>query len=204
MHDPDFTHIDPPFGIPGYGMPGAAPFKTPKEQALAIRVVDILAWAPGALAKKVARTWIRELRRGAQERILNPNAGSEIKVERYVFAVNDTIKEIGKEQALSGTNSPDVNFRAQRLTANVTHPGMVLLTDGRVANVSFTVGGICDAWAWNPQATDQVLDLPTLTPANSAHFSGSYTGRVPQDMQDLAGKPYVFTLSLTGPAIICA
>jgi len=134
--------------------------------------------------------------------LLEPNKNSDLKVERYTFAVNTTITALGTAGALSGSNSPDVNFRPQRVTANVVSPGMVFITDGRVANVSFTVGGTIDAWQWNANAVGEHLDVPTLTPANKATFSGSYSGLVPSPLSGTGA--YTFMLSFTGPASIVA
>lgn len=140
--------------------------------------------------------------RNARALLLEPNKYSDLKVERYTFAVNATITALGTAGAISGSNSPDVNFRPQRATANVVSPGMVTISDARVANVSFTVGGQIDAWQWNANAVGQHLDVPTLTPANKATFSGSYTGIVPAPLTGTGA--YTFSLAFTGPASIVA
>ena len=134
--------------------------------------------------------------------LLEPNKGSDLKVERYTFSINATILSLGTAQALSGSNSPDVNFRPQRVTANVVSPGMVLITDIRVANVSFSVGGMIDAWQFNANAVGQHLDVPTLTPANKATFSGQYSSLVPSPLSGTGSYPFV--LSFSGPASIVA
>jgi len=140
--------------------------------------------------------------RNSRALLLEPNKYSDLKVERYTFAVNATITALGTTGALSGSNSPDVNFRPQRATTNVVSPGMVTISDARVANVSFTVGGSIDAWQWNANAVGQQLDVPTLTPANKATFSGSYTGLVPSPLSGTGSYPFAF--SFTGPASIVA
>ena len=134
--------------------------------------------------------------------LLEPNKGSDLKVERYTFAINITITALGSQGALSGSNSPDVNFRPQRVTTNVVSPGMVLITDIRVANVSFSVGGQLDAWQFNANAVGQHLDIPTLTPANKATFTGTYSGLVPSPLSGTGSYPFV--LSFSGPASIVA
>lgn len=144
----------------------------------------------------------KQAHRNSRALLLEPNKYSDLKVERYTFAINATITALGTAGALSGSNSPDVNFRPQRVTANVVSPGMILISDGRVANVSFTVGGNIDAWQWNANAVGQHLDVPTLTPANKATFSGSYTGLVPSPLSGTGA--YTFSLSFTGPASIVA
>lgn len=144
----------------------------------------------------------RQAHRNARALLLEPNKYSDLKVERYTFAVNATITALGTTGALSGSNSPDVNFRPQRVTANVVSPGMVTITDGRIANVSFTVGGSIDAWQWNANAVGQHLDVPTLTPANKATFVGNYTGLVPSPLSGTGS--FGFSLAFTGPASIVA
>lgn len=144
----------------------------------------------------------KQAHRNARALLLEPNKYSDLKVERYTFAVNATITALGTTGALSGSNSPDVNFRPQRVIANVVSPGMVTITEARVANVAFTVGGSIDAWQWNANAVGVHVDVPTLTPANKATFSGSYTGLVPSPLSGTGSYP--FALSFTGPASIVA
>jgi len=144
----------------------------------------------------------RTAHRNKRALLLEPNKYSDIKVEQYTFSVSATITALGTAGALTGSNSPDVNFRPQRATANVVSPGMVIFSDVRVANVSFTVGGLIDAWQWNANAVGQRLDVPTLTPANKATFSGSYSGIVPAPLSGTGTFPFI--LSFTGPASIVA
>jgi hypothetical protein len=150
----------------------------------------------------IAQHMQKQQHRNNRAMLLEPNKYSDLKVERYTFAVNATITALGTAGALAGSNSPDVNFRPQRATTNVVSPGMVTLNDVRVANVSFTVGGIIDAWQWNANAVGQHLDVPTLTPANKATFSGNYTGLVPSPLSGTGSYPFI--LSFTGPASIVA
>jgi hypothetical protein len=150
----------------------------------------------------IAQHMQKQVHRNSRAMLLEPNKYSDLKVERYTFAVNATITALGTAGALSGSNSPDVNFRPQRATTNVVSPGMVTFSDVRVANVSFTVGGIIDAWQWNANAVGQHLDIPTLTPANKATFAGSYTGIVPSPLSGTGTYPFI--LSFTGPASIVA
>lgn len=144
----------------------------------------------------------KQQHRNSRAMLLEPNKYSDLKVERYTFAINSTITALGTAGTLGGSNSPDVNFRPQRVTSNVVSPAMVFISDGRVANVSFTVGGSIDAWQWNANAVGQHLDVPTLTPANKATFSGNYTGLVPSPLSGTGS--YQFALSFTGPASIVA
>lgn len=190
----------------GFGFPGV-PDGISTEQLRARQIVELAmyvpGWAIGAVVRKVQQE-LRRDRRSQRALILEPNRDSELKIERYTFGVNSVIEALGTEQVVQGSNSPDVNFRPQRVTTNIEHPAMVFITDGRVANVSFTVGGYIDAWMWGPQAVGQELDVPTITPANRAAFNGKYTGRVPKALADLEGKKYEFVLAFTGPASIVA
>ena len=150
----------------------------------------------------IAQHMQKQAHRNNRALLLEPNKYSDLKVERYTFSISQTITALGTAGALSGSNSPDVNFRPQRVTANVVSPGMVTLSDVRVANVSFTVGGLIDAWQWNANAVGQHLDVPTLTPANKATFSGNYTGLTPSPLSGTGSYPFI--LSFTGPASIVA
>jgi len=191
-YDMGFSDVGVDFGVDfgadaGGGSPAAAAAAhgaTPQGRAI--------------IAQHVKKQQHRENR----AMLLEPNKNSDLKVERYTFAINATITALGTAGALSASNSPDVNFRPQRVTANVVSPGMVFITDGRVANVSFTVGGTIDAWQWNANAVGEHLDVPTLTPANKATFSGSYSGLVPSPLSGTGA--YTFMLSFTGPASIVA
>jgi hypothetical protein len=135
--------------------------------------------------------------------LLEPNKYSEVKVERYTFSVSQVISTLGTAQTLGPvSNSPDVNFRPQRVTCNSPSPGFVLIAEGRVANVSFTVGGTIDSWQFNANSVGQSLDVPTLTPANKATFTGNYTALVPTPLSGTGS--YTFIMSFTGPASIVA
>lgn len=133
--------------------------------------------------------------------LLEPNMNSELKIERYTFSVNANIT-LGTASAILATGSPDVNFRPERVTMNVVSPGMIFITDGRVANVSFTVGGQNDAWQFNANAVGQSLSVPTLTPANRATVSGTYLGLVPSPLSGTGA--YTFCTSFSGPATLSA
>jgi len=162
-----------------------------------------LAGAHPAVRKIVAHHMRKHAHRDRRLMLLEPNKYSELKVERYTFSVSVVISTLGTTQALGPvSNSPDVNFRPQRVTSNAVSPGFVFISDGRVANVSFTVGGLIDAWQWNANAVGQSLDVPTLTPANKATFSGNYNGLVPTPLSGTGS--YTFILSFSGPASIVA
>ena len=189
-YDQDFTDVgvdfgaDITFGADAPAAAAAAHGATPQGRAI------------------IAQHLQKSAHRNSRAMLLEPNKYSDLKVERYTFSVTSMITALGTAGALSGSNSPDVNFRPQRVTANVVSPGMVLISDARVANVSFTVGGLIDAWQWNANAVGEHLDVPTLTPANKATFSGNYTGLTPSPLSGTGS--YTFILSFTGPASIVA
>jgi hypothetical protein len=157
---------------------------------------------PDPRVRKILHHHIRrgELRE-SRLRLLEPNRGSELKVERYTFGIVAycTLTVPG---TLGNSNSPDVNFRPQRVTMNVPSPGFILVTDARVANVSFVVGGAVDAWQFNANAVGESLDVPTLTPANRATWTGTYTGLVPTPLS--GSGSYTVIMAFTGPASIVA
>jgi hypothetical protein len=158
---------------------------------------------PDPRVRKILHHHIRrgELRE-ARLRLLEPNRGSELKVERYTFGITAYITLATSGAIAPVSNSPDVNFRPQRVTMNVPSPGFILISDARVANVSFVVGGSVDAWQFNANAVGESLDVPTLTPANRATWTGSYTGLVPTPLS--GSGQYTVIMAFTGPASIVA
>lgn len=134
-------------------------------------------------------------------RILEPNKGSAVKIERYGFSVNQALV-LGTASVISASNNPDTNIRPQRVTTNAPSPMFATLSQLSVANVNVLVGGIFDAFDFNANGVQQELDLPTLTPANRATIAGSYTGLVPPGF--VGGTSVTFALSLKGPASVIA
>jgi hypothetical protein len=169
--------------------------------AVAARIRGRSAGNPAALAawKKQQAMAAKTQRRAS---ILNPNAGSQVKVERYAFSISQAIT-IGTAVALSVTGQPDVQIRPQRVTMNAPTPMFAFVAEIKVANVSVTVGGgFEDAFNYNAQGVGQSLDMPTLTPANRATMLGSYTGAVPPGM--VIGFATNFTVTFKGPASVIA
>jgi len=136
-----------------------------------------------------------------RERLLEPNKGSEVKIERYSFSCNQTII-LGVAVGLVMTNQPDTSIRPQRVTMNAPSPGFATITEIKVANVSVTVGGVEDAFDYSAIAVGVGLDMPTLSPANRATVLGNYTGFVPPGF--VGGTSYVFVANFKGPASIVA
>jgi hypothetical protein len=137
-----------------------------------------------------------------REMLLEPNKGSSTKVERYDFSLN-TLLTIGTAATIDDMSlQPAVTLRPNKLICNVPAPGFILLTTIQVANVAITVGQGTDAWNYNPGALDSRLDAPTLSPANRATISGTYTGTAPVPFS--AGDSFVFVATFQGPATIVA
>ena len=156
---------------------------------------------PAALAalKKMQVEKARSARRAS---ILNPNKGSEVKVERYAFSISQAIV-IGAAVGIAVNGQPDTTIRPQRVTMNAPTTNFVFINEIKVANVSVTVGaGAIDAFNFNPQGVGQSLDMPTLTPANRASVLGTYSGYVPPGF--VAGMATQFCVTFNGPASVIA
>lgn len=151
-----------------------------------------------ALWKKHRAQVARTTKRGM---LLEPNKGSNVKIERYAFAVNASLV-LGTAAPITASGQPDTNIRPQRVTMNAPSPGFATIREIKVANVSVTVGGISDAFDYSSLGVGQTLDMPTLTPANRASVSGDYTGFVPPGF--VGGSAYLFAASFKGPASIVA
>jgi len=132
-------------------------------------------------------------------RLLEPNGGSNVKVERYAFYLNTSVV-LGTAGAISASNQPDTTIRPQRVTCNAPCVGFASLDNIKVANVSVLVGGSADAFEYNPNSVGASLDMPTLSPANRASFSGEYSGLVPPGYN--AASSFNFIVGLKGPATI--
>jgi hypothetical protein len=137
-----------------------------------------------------------------RRRSLEPNKGSTLKVERYVFTLSQSLV-IGTGSAINLTDQPDTTIRPQRVTMNAPVPMFAFIDEIKVSNVSVTVGGGTeDAFNYSATGVGQSLDLPTINPANRARVTGTYSGLVPSYMSD--GDPTFFMASFRGPATIVA
>jgi hypothetical protein len=145
---------------------------------------------------------LKKAKSGRRATILHPNQGSDVKVERYTFAISTPIV-IGVLSALDMSGNPDTNFRPQRVTMNAPTVMFATISEIKVANVSTTVGGgTLDAYQFNANAVGQTLDLPTITPANRVRVLGTYTGFVPPGF--VVGSTVTFSAAFTGPASVMA
>lgn len=145
---------------------------------------------------------MNRINRNRRQALINPNKGSDVKVERYSFTISQALA-IGTAAALSMTGQPDTTIRPQVLTMNAPSPMFATIQEIKVANVSVTVGtGAEDAFNYSPLAVAKHLDMPTLTPANRATILGAYTGYVPPGFA--VGLAVTFSASFKGPATIAA
>lgn len=136
-----------------------------------------------------------------RQRLLEPNANSQVKVERYRFALNQNVN-VGTASNFTLSGAPDFNLRPQRVVTNVSVPGFIVINEGKVANVSFTSGGALDAWELNANAVDSMLDIPTLSPANKATLLISSTTIVPSGFTNTS--IFLFVTSFVGWSTIAA
>lgn len=134
-----------------------------------------------------------------REQLIDPNKHSTVKIEKYVFPLNQVIT-FGTVASISMSSQPDTRIRPKRVTSNAPVPMMILLTEIKVANVSVTVGAGNgeDAFAFNANGQGQEMDLPTLEPSNKATVLGSYAGLTPPGF--LLGGTATFVVSFKGPS----
>lgn len=136
-------------------------------------------------------------------RIIEPNKGSSVKVEKYSFTLSHAITLGTAVTFTNFSGQPDTTIRPQRVTMNAPAPMFAFINDIKVANVSVIVGGGSeDAFNYNALGVGQSLDMPTLSPANRATITGSYTGFTPPGYA--GGTATFFTASFKGPATIVA
>lgn len=156
-----------------------------------------------ALVSLWKKTHAKQAIRNRREMLLEPNKGSDIKIEKYSFTVSQAIT-LGTAVAFTTlTGQPDTSIRPQRLTCNAPAPMFAFLQEIKVANVSVSVGsGLEDAYNYNANGVGQNLDMPTLSPANRMTILGSYTGFVPPGF--VGGTAVYFSASVKGPASIVA
>lgn len=139
----------------------------------------------------------RHTRRRSREILLDPNEGSETKVERYSFSLSFALV-LGTPVGIFTTQNPETTIRPQRVIMNAPAPGFVTVTDLKVANVSVIIGDVEDAYNYNANAVGSMLDMPTLEPANRATMLGNYTGFTP--FPYTLTQAYTFTVSFQGPS----
>lgn len=166
------------------------------EEDLSLLAGDFGAETPAAAVVQAARA--KQARTAGRLRILNPNQGSDAKIERYTFSVTTPLV-IGTPSLIDMSHNPDTAIRPQRITTNAPMVMFASISDIKVANASVTVGGAAlDAYVFNPNAVGQTMDLPTLSPANRVRVTGAYSGMIPPGFP--VGMTVQFMVSFTGPA----
>lgn len=148
--------------------------------------------------ENMQRAWQEKQETRARERLLSPNAGSSVKIQRYAFGVTQTLT-LSTAVALSMSGRPETNFRPQRVTANAPLPAFCRISSIKVANVGVIVGGEVDAFDFAANGWDQSLDVPTISPANTVTVTGNYDGLLP-DGGYVTATSYRFIVSFKGPA----
>lgn len=133
--------------------------------------------------------------------LLEPNAGSAKKIERYAMSLSQALT-LGTAVAISMSQNPDTNIRPSRAVSNAPQPGFVTLDNIKAANVSALIGGTADAFTFSALAVGTTLDLPTLSPANRLSVTGNYTGFVPPGY--VSGVAFTFCMTFTGYASVIA
>jgi len=135
--------------------------------------------------------------------LINPNANSSLKVEKYAFSISENIT-LGTPQTFTTlSGQPDVTIRPQRLSCNAPAPMFAFIQVIRMANVNITVGaGVEDAYTYNANGVGQMLDMPTWRPANRATVLGNYSGMVPPGY--IATTVVPFSVTFKGPATLVA
>ena len=145
--------------------------------------------SPAAAAALWKRRAAAAARTAQRNRLIEPNKGSSIKVERYSFTLAQPIVFGTPITFTNFSGQPDTTIRPQRVTFNVPSPMFEFINDIKVANVSIMVGsGVEDAYNYNSNGVGQSLDMPTLSPANRATITNC-TGVSPTDSSrtDISG-----------------
>lgn len=136
-----------------------------------------------------------------REAALYPNANSLAKIQKYVFAVNQTVVQ-QTPIAIAATQNPQTQIRPQRVTCNSPLEGWGTLTNVQLANVNVLVGGTIDMFDFSARAMDSQMDLPTLSPANAVQVAGAYSGLLAPGY--VSGANFIWTLSFKGPSNMVA
>lgn len=201
----EFSAEDDPFGEDPFGDDYGAEFGEDfgADDFGAARRAVVRRPNPAAVAALLKKRQAAMARTASRGRLLEPNKGSTVKVEKYAFTISQSIT-LGTAAAFTTlTGQPDTSIRPQRVTMNAPSTMFAFVQEIKVANVSVTVGsGLEDAYNYNANGVGQTLDMPTLSPANRATVLGSYTGYVPPGF--VAATATTFSCSFRGPASIMA
>jgi hypothetical protein len=144
-----------------------------------------------------ARWAARDAKTTMRRDLLEPNAGSELSVERYFMNINKDLT-LNVASTFSESAQPSVVIRNQRMIVNAPTPGFVLINDVLLGNVNANASGTADAFSFSAQAVGVSLDLPLLQPANKLTVKGSYTGFVPPGFAP--NTAYTLCITFVGPS----
>jgi hypothetical protein len=194
-----------PFGADPFGAIGADPFGAVSGDDMGDEYgADDFGAAAPPKAALVAAWKNRQMQQRMTVRrklVLQPNAGSRDKIERYSFSLVQTLT-IGTAVALAMTNTPSTRIRPQRAVFNAPTVGFCTIDRIEVGNINSLVGSEEDAFTYGPQSQGVFLDLPTMETSTRASVSGLYTGIAPAPLSN--GQLYKFIATFQGPAELTA
>ncbi len=155
---------------------------------------------PAAVAKVWHEHHARKAHASSRLMRLDPNLGSDIKIEKYVMTMSQAfVLGTGGAFDTNLAQSPSTDFRPKILTFNVPTPGLAYMTSIAAANVLGSIGtGSEDCYSYNANAWGRDLDLPTLTPSNKLIIGGSFGTFVPPGYVN--GASFTLSVSVKGPA----
>lgn len=141
-------------------------------------------------------------KRGSRYALLDPNAGSDLKVEGYSFSLTANITALATAQAgiVMGPSTPSTNIKPVRLAINTPCPGFLYVNNIQVSNVSIILGGAGDAWKYNANNVGAHIRVPLLTPSTPASANVTYSGLLPT--QFVAGTAFGIDVGFEGPATL--
>lgn len=144
------------------------------------------------------KTKTAEMRVANRIHALDPNKDSPIKVEGFIFTVDEP-QTWGTAALINLAASPSTTFRPQRLCSNVPMAGIATFRGIQVSNVNAIVGpGVVDAFCFSPFGVDVRMSLPTLSPALRVQISGNWSTFLPPFY--VLGTAFTHTASFFGPA----
>ena len=141
----------------------------------------------------------REERSLVHELEMDPNAGQSLKLGHYSFGLSQTIT-IGVATGLYMSDSPATSLRTKRVIMNAPTVGFATISAVLIANVTTTVGGAEDAFAYSAQSFGNNVDYPTLPPSQKATVTGNYTSLAPAPLAN--GQSFLFTVRFSGISTI--
>ncbi len=144
---------------------------------------------------------LRQQQSRTEERLalLDPNAGSSVKIGHYTFSVQQTVV-LSAAEGLSMTNSPLTDIKPERLIFNVPCFQFALISVVQIGNTSVIIGGSEDAANYTNVAVDVKLSMPLLRTSSRALVGGEYTGLSPAPFTP--GNEYTIIATFHGPAMM--